>query len=75
MSDELFIALQCLLGFGLPLGLGILELVRLRRSTPAPVGGGDPHRVEPVVVRLPMGQPRALPTPANSDAVAYRHAA
>lgn len=45
MSDQLFIMLQCLLAFGVPLTLAVIELIKLRKTTPAPVGGGEPELV------------------------------
>jgi len=43
MSDQLFIMLQCLLAFGAPLTLAVIELIKLRKKTPAPIGGGEPE--------------------------------
>ena len=43
MSDNLFIMLQCLLAFGAPLTLAVIELYKLRKTTPAPIGGGEPE--------------------------------
>jgi hypothetical protein len=66
MSDGLFIMLQAALAFGAPLTLAFIELYKLRRRTPAPVGGGEPT----VVAFTPRPrQPTALPpAAAGSDA-------
>jgi hypothetical protein len=45
VSNELFIILQGALAFGAPLTLAVIELVKLRRTAPRPVGGGDPNVV------------------------------
>jgi len=63
MSDQLFIMLQCLLAFGAPLTLAVIELIKLRKKTPAPVGGGEPEVVN--VVPFPN---RGKITPAGSEA-------
>jgi hypothetical protein len=63
MSDQLFIMLQCLLAFGAPLTLAVIELIKLRRKTPAPVGGGEPEvtNVTPFPSRTPLpAQPDIL---------------
>lgn len=72
MSGELFIILQGLLAFGAPLTLAFIELYKLRRKTPAPVGGGEPN----VIVLTPrQKQPALLPVePANADGVIKRAA-
>jgi hypothetical protein len=66
MSDGLFIMLQATLAFGAPLTLAFIELYKLRRQTPAPVGGGEPT----VVAFTPRPrQPTALPLDAaDADA-------
>jgi hypothetical protein len=68
MSSQTFIILQGLLAFGAPLTLAVIELVKLRRKTPAPVGGGDPlataepSNVTPFPSRTPLPtEPEALP--------------
>ena len=70
MSDQLFILLQCMLAFGVPLALAANELWKLRRKPPAPVGGGDPN-----VVYLNRGQtiPASLEA-ANSECPVRRAA-
>lgn len=65
MSGELFIILQGVLAFGAPLTLAFIELYKLRRRTPAPVGGGEPT----VVAFTPRSkQPIALPLDADEAA-------
>ncbi len=60
MSNQTFIILQGLLAFGAPLTLAVIELVNLRRKTPAPVGGGEPEtavesrNVTPFPSRTPL---------------------
>jgi hypothetical protein len=67
MSGEVFIVLQGLLAFGAPLTLAFIELYKLRRRRPAPVGGGDP---QVVVLATRRGRPEMAPSlPANADAV------
>jgi hypothetical protein len=62
MSDQLFIMLQGLLAFGAPLTLAVIELIKLRRKSPAPVGGGEPGKVIPFPSRTPLpAQPAELP--------------
>lgn len=65
MPDHIFIMLQGLLAFGAPLTLAFIELYKLRRRTPAPVGGGEPN----IVMLTPRrGRSMAmLPEPANAD--------
>jgi hypothetical protein len=63
MSDQLFIILQGGLAFGAPLTLAIIELIKLRKKTPAPVGGGEPELVN--VVAFPS---RGTVAPASTDA-------
>jgi hypothetical protein len=63
MSDQLFILLQGLLAFGAPLALAFIELWKLRRKTPAPVGGGEPS----VLAFVPRSRPAALPLPAPAQ--------
>ena len=72
MSGELFIILQGVLAFGAPLTLAFIELYKLRRKTPAPVGGGEPN----VIVLAPrQKQAATLPVePANADGVIKRAA-
>ena len=63
MSNQTFIILQGLLAFGAPLTLAVIELVKLRRKTPAPVGGGEPEvtNVTPFPSRTPLpAQPATL---------------
>ncbi len=72
MSNELFIILQGALAFGAPLTLAFIELYKLRRRTPAPVGGGEPA----VVAFTPRPkQPVALPIVAADAEVALKKAA
>jgi hypothetical protein len=72
MSGEVFIVLQGLLAFGAPLTLAFIELYKLRRRRPAPVGGGDP---QVVVLATRRGRPEMAPAlPANADAVIKRAA-
>lgn len=63
MSDQTFIILQGLLAFGVPLALAVIELIKLRRSTPAPVGGGEPEAVHEVTNVTPF--PNRTPKPAQ----------
>lgn len=72
MSDQLFILLQGVLAFGAPLALAFVELRKLRRRTPAPVGGGEPT----VVAFRQRSRPTALPLPEPATvAAAMRRAA
>ena len=62
MSDQLFIMLQGLLAFGVPLTLAVIELYKLRRRTPAPVGGGEPELSNIVAFPSRTPMPAELPT-------------
>ena len=61
MSDQLFIMLQGLLAFGAPLTLAVIELIKLRRKTPTPVGGGEPTNLIHFPSRTPLPAQPELP--------------
>ena len=72
MSGELFIILQGLLAFGAPLTLAFIELYKLRRKNPAPVGGGEPNVI---LLASRQQQPATQPVePANMDVITRRAA-
>lgn len=72
MSNQLFILLQGGLAFGAPLTLAFIELWKLRRKAPAPVGGGDPK-----VIYLNKSRTTSTlrcPEPADSEQLIDRAA-
>ena len=68
MSNQTFIMLQGLLAFGAPLTLAVIELIKLRRKTPAPVGGGEPLATAEVSNVTPF--PSRTPLPAQPATLA-----